>query len=125
MFLLIGALYVSRGFGTLELLRLEWAGQPPISRPVWKREPGFWGWLKSIFGNGHYWLYLLHTMIVNFVITLISWTVMITWVAVGARWARPTGSGTCFLPNNDREWYLSELDSSESDTMSTSAGRHA
>ena len=28
--LIIAALYVSRGFGTLELIRLEWAGRPAI-----------------------------------------------------------------------------------------------
>lgn len=78
VFLLIGALFVSRAFGTLELVRLEWAGRPAIERPVWAPgKPGFWSWLRSIFTNGHYWLYLLHTMIINFVISIVSWTVMV------------------------------------------------
>jgi signal transduction histidine kinase len=80
---IIACLYVARGFGTLELLRLEWAGQPPLDRPVWAAgKPGFWGWLRNVFSNGHYWLYLLHTMIINFVISLFTWIVTITWVSV-------------------------------------------
>ena len=82
VFIFIAALYASRGFGTLELLRLEWAGRPPIERPVWSQPaPGFWGWMRSMFGNGHYWLYLLHTMVINFIISLITWTFMVAWVA--------------------------------------------
>jgi signal transduction histidine kinase len=80
----IAALYVARGFGTLILVRLEWAGRPPIERPVWApAQPGFWGWLRSVLLNGHYWLYLLHAAIINFVISLFSWVVTIVWVSVG------------------------------------------
>ncbi len=85
VFVLIGSLYVARGFGTLELLRLEWAGQAGIQHPKWqaaRAHSGFWGWLRSLFANGHYWLYLLHTAVVNFVISLISWTVTIAWLSV-------------------------------------------
>lgn len=84
---IVGAMYVARGFGWLELRRLELAGMPRIAEPVWhQREPGFWSWLRSMFGNGHYWLYLLYTSITNFLITLISWSFAITWLAfiVGA-----------------------------------------
>ena len=31
---LVVALFVARGFGTLELVRLGWAGRTPIARPV-------------------------------------------------------------------------------------------
>ena len=80
---LIGCLYVSRGFGTLELLRLEWAGRPAIERPTWSAgKPGFWGWLRNVFSNGHNWLYLLHTAIINFVVSLVTWIITITWVSV-------------------------------------------
>jgi hypothetical protein len=85
VFVLIGALYVARGFGTLELRRLEWAGQAGIQRPEWqgtRARSGFWGWLRSLFANGYYWLYLLHTAVVNFVVSLISWTITIVWVSV-------------------------------------------
>jgi len=80
---IVGAMYVARGFGWLELRRLEIAGMPPIAEPVWQqREPGFWSWLRSMFGNGHYWLYLLYTSVTNFLVTLISWSLTVTWVAL-------------------------------------------
>ncbi|WP_309615358.1 sensor domain-containing protein, partial [Salinibacterium sp.] len=69
--LIIGALYVARGFGTLDVMLLEWTGRPAIPRPEWqdaRARTGFFGWLRALLGNGHYWLYLLHTMVVDFVI---------------------------------------------------------
>jgi signal transduction histidine kinase len=82
VFLFIGGLYVARGFGVVELARLDLAGMPAIERPVWQQKtPGFWGWLASMFGNGHYWLYLLHTMIVNFIVSIITWTITVAWVS--------------------------------------------
>lgn len=107
VFLFIGALYVSRAFGTLELVRLEWAGRPPIVRPVWSQAtPGFWGWLRSMFGNGHYWLYLLHTMVLNFIVSTITWTIIISWVSTALAgvtyWL-----WNLFVPVTDRDWHLS------------------
>lgn len=86
VFILIATLYVSRGFGTVELVRLRWAGQPPIPRPEWqdaRARTGFWGWLRSVFGNGHYWLYLVHTLILAPIVALISWIVTIVWLLFG------------------------------------------
>jgi signal transduction histidine kinase len=86
VFILLGSLYVARGFATLELIRLEWAGRPPITRTDWqdsRAKTGFWGWLRSLLGNGHYWLALLHTVIINFAISLFSWTVTVVWISVG------------------------------------------
>lgn len=83
--LIIAALYVSRGFGLLEVVRLEWAGRPAIERPEWqdaRARQGFLGWLRSIFGNGHYWLYLLHTMVVNFIISIVSWVITVVWLSI-------------------------------------------
>ena len=106
IFLLAGLLYVGRGFGTLELTRLEWAGQPRIVRPEWQSAPGFWGWIRSLFGNGHYWLYTLHTTIINYTVSLISWTIAITWTAVGLGgvsywfWSQ-------FIPQGNNPWNLS------------------
>lgn len=84
--LLIAALYVSRGFGTLELVRLRWAGQPVIERPEWqdaRARTGFLGWLRAVLGNGHYWLYLVHTMIIDFVVSTVTWTITLVWTSVG------------------------------------------
>lgn len=106
IFLLAGLLYVGRGFGTLELTRLEWAGQPRIVRPKWPKAPGFWGWIRSLFGSGHYWLYALHTTIINYAVSLITWTIAITWTAVGLGgvsywlWSQ-------FIPQGNSPWNLS------------------
>jgi len=104
--LLIATLYVSRGFGVLELTRLEWAGRPPIRRPEWADAPlGFWGRLKYVLGSGHYWLYLLHTMVVNFVVSLATWTITVIWLSLAF-------SGVTYwfwefsLPDRGVEWYL-------------------
>jgi signal transduction histidine kinase len=86
VFILLGSLYVARGFATLELLRLDWAGRPHIARTHWedaRAKTGFWGWLRSLLGNGHYWLALLHTVVINFAVSLFTWTVTVVWVSVG------------------------------------------
>ncbi|GAB3606029.1 sensor histidine kinase [Conyzicola nivalis] len=105
---LVGALYVSRFFGELELIRLGWAGRPAITRPLWTeavRGGGFWKWLGSVLGGAHYWLYLLHTMVVNFAVSLATWIVTVIWVSV-------TFSAVTFwfwqlaLPDRGGEWYV-------------------
>lgn len=106
VFLVIGALYVSRGFGTLELIRLEWAGRPPIARPHFEqRTPGFWGWLRSTLGSGHYWLYLLHTMVVNFAVAVITWSIIVTWVAT-ALGGVTYWFWNLFIERGDRDWHI-------------------
>jgi signal transduction histidine kinase len=83
VFVIIGALYAARGFASVELLRLGWAGAPAIRRVDWvdsRGGGGFWAWLRSVFGNGHYWLALLHTMVVNFAATVVSWAITIVWL---------------------------------------------
>ncbi|HEY5231174.1 MAG TPA: sensor domain-containing protein, partial [Galbitalea sp.] len=56
VFIIIGALYVARIFGTVELIRLVWAGRPPIQQADWqdsRATAGFWSWLRSVIYNGH------------------------------------------------------------------------
>ena len=104
---LVVALFVARGFGTLELVRLGWAGRTPIARPVWPDGTrGFWRGLWTVLSNGHYWLYLLHTALVNFVVSLFTWIVTVVWVSV-------TLSSLTFwfvrfaLPEGTVEWNIS------------------
>jgi signal transduction histidine kinase len=110
VFVVIGSLYVARGFGTLELTRLDWAGRPPIARTDWqdrRASTGFWGWLRSVLLNGHYWLALLHTMVINFAVSLFTWIVTVVWVSVGLGgltywfWSR-------FLPRQQHVLYISQ-----------------
>ncbi len=109
-FIIIAALYVARGFGTVEIIRLNWAGGNPIPQPNWqdaRSKTGFWTWLRSLLLNGHYWLALLHTMVVNFAISLFSWIVTVVWVSVGLGgltywfWSR-------FLPESHYQLYISQ-----------------
>jgi signal transduction histidine kinase len=84
LIVLIAGLYVARGLGTLELTLLRWVGRPAITAPDWRdgeRRPGFVGWLRSVLGNGHYWLYLLWAGLIDFVVATVTWSIMITWVA--------------------------------------------
>lgn len=106
---LIAVLYVARGAGMLELALLGWVGRPDIRRPDWNdrtARTGFFGWLRALFGNGHYWLYLVWSMIVNFIVTTFSFTVAITWFATalggitGWIWMG-------FIPNGDRDFFVS------------------
>ena len=108
-FLVVAAFYTARGFGIVELTRLEWARRPAIPRPVWER-PGtprtFWRVIFGPFANGHYWLYLLHGMLINPILSIVSWTVTVVWLSVSLGgltawiWAP-------FIPQGDREFFLS------------------
>ncbi len=108
--LIIGALYVARGFGTLDIMLLEWTGRPAIPRPEWqdaRARTGFFGWLRALLGNGHYWLYLLHTMVVDFVIKTVTWVIMVVWVSV-ALGGLTFWFWNLFIPQGEQGWYLSE-----------------
>jgi len=108
VFLVLAALYVARGFGTLELVRLRWAGRGDISRPDWRRATSG-GALRRLFGsyaNGHYWLYLLHGYLINFIVGTVSWTVTIVWVATSLGGLTNWFWGG-FIPRNDHDFTLS------------------
>src|SRR5690349_5306927 len=38
IFIVVASLFIARGFGTLELVRLRWAGRREITRPIWNRD---------------------------------------------------------------------------------------
>lgn len=84
IFILVGTLFTGRGFGMLELERLKWAGRPAIEQPRWEKagEVSFWRKLFRPFVSGHYWLYLLHGLIINPIVSIISWTVTVVWASI-------------------------------------------
>ncbi|GAA1816227.1 sensor histidine kinase [Agromyces neolithicus] len=85
IFIVVAALFIARGFGTLELVRLDWAGRPRITRPAWDhsdRNQGFWRTMWAPFIDGHYWLYLLHGMIINPIVSVITWSITVAWTSV-------------------------------------------
>lgn len=108
--LLIAMLYVARGFGSVDLRFVEWARQKPIPRPDFQDDrarTGFLGWVRAVLGNGHYWLYALHTGIIDFPLKTISFSLAVTWLASGLGgvtywfWGR-------FIPQGERAFYLSD-----------------
>jgi len=108
--LIIGCLYIARGFGTLDLALLRFAGRPRIEKPEWqdaRARTGFFGWVRAVLGNGHYWLYLLHVMVIDFIVTTITWSIMITWVAV-ALGGTTYWIWEIFVPQGDGNWYFAE-----------------
>jgi len=110
IFLIIGALYVARGFGMLDLSLIEWTGRPQITRPAFPDAPagsGFFGWLKSVIANGHYWLYLLYVMVVDFIVTTVTWSIAVTWLA-GALGGLTYWFWVGFIPRDDDSFYISE-----------------
>jgi signal transduction histidine kinase len=111
LILLIACLYIARGFGTLDINLVGWATRKPIAKPEWqdaRARTGFLGWVRAVLGNGHYWLYLLHVMVVDFILTTITWSVMISWVAT-ALGGVTFWFWSIFLPRGDQGWYLSRV----------------
>jgi signal transduction histidine kinase len=110
IFLMVGGFFIARGFGTLEIIRLEWAGMPEIRRPDWARdhrEQGFWRSAFSPFIDGHYWLYVLHTLVVNPIVSVVTWTFTIVWLSVAL--AGTTGwIWQPFIPESDRNFWLNQ-----------------
>jgi signal transduction histidine kinase len=106
---LVALFYVARFGGTLELILLKWIGRPAIRRPDWRdRESGtgFLPWVRSLFGNGHYWLYSVWATFVSFLISTVSFVIAVTWTSIAL------GGLTAwiwypFIPNGDRDFYLS------------------
>ncbi|MHC5795795.1 sensor histidine kinase [Lacisediminihabitans sp. FW035] len=109
VFVIIGTLWAARGFGMLELARLRGAGRPAIAPPVWTKPvaTGFWARLFGTLLNPHYWLYLLHGLVVNFAVGLFTWIVSFTWTVVAlsglSYWFY-----SMFIPSGRGDWRVSD-----------------
>ncbi|MCD5346965.1 sensor histidine kinase [Agromyces sp. S2-1-8] len=85
IFIVVASMFMARGFGTLELVRLRWAGRREVARPAWERgdrDQGFWRTMFAPFIDGHYWLYLLHGLVVNPIVSIVSWSLTVAWTSV-------------------------------------------
>ena len=108
IFIVVAALFVARGFGMFELLRLRGAGFPAIRAPKWDRVAPTGGWFAKLIApviDGHYWLYLLHGMIINPIVGIITWTLTIVWTST-ALGGLTYWFWQGFLPIDDRDWSL-------------------
>lgn len=106
---LVGALYVSRGVAWLELGLLDWTGRTAIPRPDFgdrEARTGFAGWLKSLFANAHYWLALVWALIVNFVVSIVTFVLTTVWFGV-AFGGLTVWFWEWFIPRTERDFFLS------------------
>lgn len=111
VFLVIATLFVARGFGIFELVRLRASGMPEIRPPAWdrrSRRSGTFAKLMAPIIDGHYWLYLLHTMVVNFIVGTVSWSIAVSWTA-GALGGLTYWFWGAFIPDSDRGWNFLEV----------------
>jgi signal transduction histidine kinase len=84
--LLALALIVARGFGVADRWLLRLTGMPTISEPTWSRDRpdqnGFWMTLTRPLRNAHYWVYLLHGMIVSPILSIVTFALTTVWLSV-------------------------------------------
>lgn len=84
--LLVVSLFAARGFGVADRFLLQLTGLPEIAEPTWTTDGpddnGFWMTITRPLRNGHYWLYLLHGMIVSPIISIVSFTLTVVWLSV-------------------------------------------
>lgn len=76
--------FVARLFGEGERRMLKWTRLPEIEKPRWpeaNEQPTLVHKVVAPLLSGHYWAYLAHQMILSPILSLISWTFTITWVA--------------------------------------------
>jgi signal transduction histidine kinase len=82
LFVVLAALFIARGFGVLEVVRLSHSGFPEIQMPAWDRKARGGNALAKALAplvDGHYWLYLLWAMVIGPVIGFITWSIAFAW----------------------------------------------
>lgn len=81
------ALYLARAVGTAEIERVRFSGVGAVRRPDWQRRggpvppPGY-----ALYGpviDGHYWLYVLHSLVVGPLVGAIVSVVALAWFWAG------------------------------------------
>ena len=81
------ALLLARAFGVADRFLLRLTGLPAVDEPEWNRDSpdadGFWMTLTRPIRNAHYWTYLVHGMIVNPIVSSISFALTTAWLSVG------------------------------------------
>ena len=113
--LLVASLFIARGFGVADRYMLRLSGLPAIGEPAWNRDGadarGFWAALLRPLRNGHYWLSLLHGMIVSPIVSTVTFGITTAWLSLSLGgltywfWAAfiPRGDGTGVWGDNVRE----------------------
>ena len=79
------SLLVARGFGVADRYLLSLTGLPEIGEPEWSSvgdSRGFSSTLTRPLRNGHYWIYLLHGMIVSPILSTVTFALTTVWLSV-------------------------------------------
>ena len=100
LFVVLAALFMARGFGMFEIIRLRHSGFPAITPPAWDRKSRGSGILAKIFApfiDGHYWLYLLWAMFVGPIVGFVTWGIVFAWAAT-ALWGTTYWIYARFVP---------------------------
>ena len=101
--IMVGALLAARALAALDQSLLKLTGLPEVVQPTWPVDDPNASGLRNLLTplrTGHYWSYLLHQMIVQPILSTITFSVAISWVATALggltfwMWA-------WFLPNKE------------------------
>ncbi len=82
--MIVGSLLAARAFGTLDRTLLTLTGLPEVEEPGWpESDPSASSLTKLVapMRSGHSWSYLLHQMIVQPILSTLTFSVAITWAA--------------------------------------------
>lgn len=80
--LMVAAMLIARGFGTLERRIAGWTGREPIAEPEWPApQPSAHPLTRLLqpLRSGHYWSYLAHQMLVGPIVATVTFSLAVTW----------------------------------------------
>ncbi|MGO4681776.1 sensor histidine kinase [Microbacterium sp. 2MCAF23] len=82
---LVGSLYVARGFAEAERALLRMTDHPAIAAPDWRRGTkgtGSWARLTQPLRNAHYWMALLSSLLVRPIVAIVTFAIATIWVSM-------------------------------------------
>lgn len=82
--LMSGSLLLARGLGAAERGMLVWTGLSEIEAPRWPKPDADAHWTTRLLAplrSGHSWSYLLHQMIINPIVSTVTFSLTVTWWA--------------------------------------------
>ncbi|MDE0546961.1 sensor histidine kinase [Microbacterium sp. C7(2022)] len=84
--IVVGSLFVARGFAVADRFLLGLTGLPEVSEPLWSRDAvgddSFWRVFSRPLRSAHYWVALVHGMIVSPIVSTITFVITTVWVSV-------------------------------------------
>lgn len=103
--ILVGSLFVARGFAETERALLRITDHPEIVAPDWRRGAtgdGWWARLLQPLRNAHYWMALLWSMLIRPIVAMIGFGVATVWLVMSLA-ATTYWFWSPFTPNSSAE----------------------